>query len=131
MDIVFILIIIISLAIIFWIAVILIYSKKKWLSKEKKKMYIDKLNKLESVWYEKKIINYDSILSKILNDLWYKWMLGEQLKKNPWILTNDLQSIWDLHKLRNKLAHEVEEIDQNLLKKKSDEYKRILEKILN
>lgn len=87
-------------------------------------------NKTISNW--EKILNLDKLYHKILLSVQYNWTFWEILKKNP-IIIWDINKIWELHKLRNKLAHEFLDIDDSILSKKviefSNEIKVILKKL--
>lgn len=75
------------------------------------------------------IIELDKIYHTILKELWYQWSFWEILKKQPKEIKN-IQQIWDLHKLRNSLVHELKDFDEKLLENKSQEYRNIIEKFL-
>lgn len=120
--------IIIIVAVIFWLTAAFVYWKK-WINNEKKYYYRKKLEEIRKYNIEKQIIQYDSILHKILTDYWYKWSLWEQLKKNPHILKWKIQEVWRLHKLRNHIAHEVE-IKQNISIENWKKYFEIINNLL-
>lgn len=110
---------------------ILKFSKRKKLSKEKKD-FLNKLFKEISLKNssKEKIIDYDKLYHKVLIEMWYNWTFWEILKVEPneiW----DLQKIWDLHKLRNKLVHDFDFIDESHLKKREKEYKEELKILLD
>lgn len=95
-----------------WIILVILYSQKfSKLNSDRKNFWKNRIFKIENLDDYKKIIQYDSILHWILKDLWYAGSLWEQLKKKPLILDWNIDTIWKLHKLRNKLAHEVEWIN--------------------
>lgn len=106
------------------------YTKKRGLSQARIQYYHNKINQLNNEDYYKQIIQYDSMLSNILKELWYSWWLWEQLKKKPIILDWKLNSIWELHKLRNKVAHELWDINEYILKSSAMKYRQILINIL-
>jgi uncharacterized protein YutE (UPF0331/DUF86 family) len=54
---------------------------------------------------------------------------GEILKSKPREI-DDLNKIWELHKLRNKLVHDFDLLDDIILTKKSKEYQKEFEKLL-
>ncbi len=116
---------------IYWISVIFQFSKKNKLSKQKIKFY-KKMIRKTSVWSnnKEKIIEYDKIYHKVLNDLWYVWTFWDILKQYPNEI-NDIDKIWELHKLRNKLVHEFDLITGSILKKKALDYKNELEKLIS
>lgn len=106
------------------------YSKKKKLPLKRKHYYSNKLAQIEKEDYYKQIILFDSMLSNILKELWYEWWLWEQLRRKPTIIFKQLNPIWELHKLRNRIAHELWVINENLLKNSAARYKQIITEIL-
>lgn len=99
------------------------FSLKKKIPKEKK----DYLNKLlrdisSKNWGKEKIIDYDKLYHKILLEMWYNWTFWEILKMEPNEIWN-INKVWELHKLRNKLVHDFDFIDEKYLKKKENDYK--------
>jgi len=80
---------------------------------------LENIKKLSSV--KEKIIDLDKLYHHILLALWYKWTFWDILKQNPNSI-KDIQKIWELHKLRNKLAHDFLVIDEAILSKKVREY---------
>ena len=115
---------------VFWISIILKFSKKKKLSeadkKELKNIFKNmKVNKSD----KEKLIDYDKLYHKILQKFWYNWTFWEILKTKPNEIWN-LNKVWELHKLRNKLVYDVdEEIKENLFLKVK-EYEKEIEIIL-
>ena len=115
---------------VFWISIILKFSKKKKLSeadkKELKNIFKNmKVNKSD----KEKLIDYDKLYHKILQKFWYNWTFWDILKTKPNEIWN-LNKVWELHKLRNKLVHDVdEEIKENLFLKVK-EYEKEIEIIL-
>ena len=115
---------------VFWISIILKFSKKKKLSeadkKELKNIFKNmKVNKSD----KEKLIDYDKLYHKILQKFWYNWTFWEIFKTKPNEIWN-LNKVWELHKLRNKLVHDVdEEIKENLFLKVK-EYEKEIEIIL-
>lgn len=105
-------------------------GKKKWLSASRKTYYLQEIQKVK--WLSsatERIMKYDNILHHILKDYGYPGTLGDQLKAKPMIIDN-LDVIWDLHKLRNRLAHDMETISASILEKKSKEFEKELLKLL-
>jgi uncharacterized protein YutE (UPF0331/DUF86 family) len=43
---------------------------------------------------------------------------------------SDINKIWELHKLRNKLVHDFDLLDDGILNKKAEEYKGEIERLL-
>jgi uncharacterized protein YutE (UPF0331/DUF86 family) len=52
------------------------------------------------------------------------------LKQKPSILDKNLQTIWELHKFRNRIAHEIGSINENSLKNEADRFERVIKDIL-
>jgi len=98
-------------------------SIKKKIPKQKK-AYLNKLFKDISIknWSKEKIIDYDKLYHKILIEMWYSWTFWEILKLEPNEIWN-INKVWELHKLRNKLVHDFDSIDEKYLKSKEKEYK--------
>lgn len=106
------------------------FSKQRELRKDKKDEYkndIQKISILSSP--SEQIMKYDIILHRILKDYGYSWNVCDQLKAKPRMI-NNLNTIWSLHKLRNKLAHDMEPISVDLLKKNAQEFEKELLKLL-
>lgn len=115
---------------VFWISIILKFSKKKKLSeadkKELKNIFKNmKVNKSD----KEKLIDYDKLYHKILQRFWYNWTFWEILKTKPNEIWN-LNRVWELHKLRNKLVHDVDEKIKENLSLKTKEYEKEIEIIL-
>ena len=115
---------------VFWISIILKFSKKKKLSeadkKELKNIFKNmKVNKSD----KEKLIDYDKLYHKILQKFWYNWTFWEILKTKPNEIWN-LNKVWELHKLRNKLVHYVDEKIKENLSLKVKEYEKEIEIIL-
>lgn len=106
---------------------------KKWkkLSKEKIKDFEKKLKQINTnISSKEKIIDSDKLYHKILQEAWYSWDFWEILKQKPLII-NDLDKIWELHKIRNKLVHDFDQFDERVLLTKSNEFVKEIEKLLN
>ena len=115
---------------VFWISIILKFSKKKKLSEADKKELKNIFKNMKTSKSDKeKLIDYDKLYHKILQKFWYNWTFWEILKAKPNEIWN-LNKVWELHKLRNKLVHDVdEEIKENLFLKVK-EYEKEIEIIL-
>lgn len=74
-------------------------------------------------------MRYDMILHHILKDYGYSGTVGDQLKAKPRMITN-IDTFWSLHKLRNKLAHDMETVSPGLLERKADEFEKIILNLL-
>lgn len=101
------------------------WFKRKLTKKEKwhfKKIF---LNIWKSKSDKEKIIEYDKLYHKILLTLWYNWSFWEILKKEPLEIWN-INEIWNLHKIRNKLVHEFDKFNEKELEKLVKNYKKEL-----
>ena len=116
--------------IIVWIFLIFTYSKKTWLNKDKKAFFTKKLKSVR-VWHSPKemIIEYDKLFHKILQWMWYEWTFWEILKQKPSEI-RDINNIWELHKLRNKLVHDFDLLSDGVLRKKSQNYEKEINVLL-
>ena len=74
-------------------------------------------------------MNYDKLYHKILNELWYLWTFGEVLKLEPIEVIN-IDNIWKLHKLRNKIVHDFDSYEERYLQRQSHEYEKEIKKLL-
>jgi len=114
----------------FWISIILKFSRKRKLSREDRKYFKKHFNQINiKLSSKERIIDYDKLYHKVLLWLWYEWTFWEILKQYP-IEINDIETIWELHKLRNKLVHDFDLLDERLLKQKANKYKKILSQII-
>jgi len=114
----------------YWITVVIQFWKKRKLDKQKIRFY-KKVIKKAWIWtsYKERIIEYDKIYHKILISFWYDWSFWDILKLYPNEI-EDIDKIWELHKLRNKLVHEFDLITWSILKKKAQEYHNELIKLI-
>lgn len=101
------------------------WFKRKLIKKERRHFKKIFLNIWKSKSDKEKIIEYDKLYHKILLALWYNWSFWEILKMEPIEISN-INEIWNLHKIRNKLVHEFDEIDEKELKKLAKNYKKEL-----
>ncbi len=116
--------------IIYWLTVIFQFSKKRKLDNGKILFYKKLIKKTSSLNSDKEqIVEYDKIFHNILKDLWYEWTFWEILKIYPNEIDN-IEKVWELHKLRNKLVHDFDLISPQILKKKSSEYRKEINKFL-
>jgi len=112
------------------IYVILKYSSKKKINSIKKIDFLNKLKKIKTnASLKEPIIDYDKLYHKILLELWYTGSFGEILKLKPVEVIN-LNKIWELHKLRNKLVHDFDNISEIILRKKTLEYEKEINTLL-
>ncbi len=114
----------------FWITIVLKFSRKRKLSRENRKFFKKLFNQINiKLSSKEKIIDYDKLYHKVLLWLWYEWTFWEILKQYP-VEINDIQTLWDLHKLRNKLVHDFDLLDEKVLREKSNKYKKLLGQII-
>ena len=115
---------------IYWVTVVIKFSRKKKMSEEKIKHFQTLLKRiLKSVSSKEKIVDLDKLYHKILLALWYDGTFWEILKTGPneiW----DINKVWEIHKLRNNIVHDFDNHDEIFLKKKVTEYKKELEILL-
>lgn len=78
---------------------------------------------------KEKIIDYDKLYHKILLKSGYQWGFGDILKQKPPEVHN-LNKIWELHKVRNLLVHEIGYPKWVSLFKVADEYKQEINSLL-
>lgn len=106
-------------------------KKRVVLSSSVRGQFTKKMNRITKAWnsYKEQIMDLDKLYHHILLEAGYEWSFWEILKKEPFHIS-DLQKIWDLHKLRNKLAHEFDEIADSYLREKAKEFEREIQKLL-
>lgn len=122
----------IILLLILWIIYIAFFKLKnrKKLWEAKIKDFRKKLKQIQSsISSKEKLIDSDKLYHKILLELWYSGDFWEILKQKP-IIIWDLDKIWELHKIRNKLVHDFDNYDEVFLKGKSKEFLSEVEKLL-
>lgn len=115
--------IIIIAVIILWIFLIFKFTKKSW------KLTSDQKDRIQKNYTyimvnsdtKHKIIDFDKLYHKILLEIGYQWSFWEILKQNP-VEISDINKIWELHKLRNKLVHDFDLLNDGVLRKKAKEY---------
>lgn len=117
--------------VIMWIFLVKKFSKKVTKLTPQKKAHFNKLHKriMVNKSYKEKIIDLDKLLHKILLEIWYSWTFWEILKQEPKEVIN-LNTVWEIHKLRNKLVHDFDLMTSNVLKKKWETYSKEIQKIL-
>ena len=116
-------------ALYWWFAIIAKYSKQS-LSKEDRKNFKKKFFEIKNLKSDReKIIFYDKLYHQIFLKLGYKWTFWDILKQKP-IQIENLNKIWELHKIRNNLVHEFDEKIEKNLDKKVKEYEYQIEFIL-
>jgi len=75
---------------------------------------------------KQQVIEYDKIYHHTLKKLWYDGTFWEILKSKPKEIKN-LQEIWELHKFRNTLVHELRDMDERFIMKQWKKYGNIVE----
>lgn len=115
--------------ILYAIFVVVKYSRKKKLSPTRYSYFKKHFLKLTKEYSGKHlIIDLDKLYHKILQDLGYYGSFWEILKREPnevW----DLQEIWRLHKIRNKLVHDLDDHDEKWLNHQALLYSKQVEKL--
>lgn len=71
------------------------------------------------------IMDADKLLDYALGKKGFAGNLGEKLKKAG-SRFSDLNGVWDAHKLRNRIAHELNDLDRNHAKKALKHFKNAL-----
>ena len=101
-----------------------------WRSIDKKQCneFVCYIKKAEIEDPNEQIIEYDKIYHHILKSLGYRGSFWEILKRNPKEVKN-LNEVWELHKLRNRLVHDLKQPKKNL-HKEAQRYKDVTEKFL-
>ncbi len=118
------------LIVLIWIYLIFKYTKSYKIVPEKIKFFQVQLKRIVLNWsYKEQIIDIDKLYHKVLQEAGYKGTFWEILKMEPSEIWN-LQKIWELHKLRNKLVHDFDLLSEKNLKKNSIEYKSQIEKLI-
>lgn len=118
--------------IIIWIYLIFKFSKTKYKITTNKLIFLNKQLKRIVVngSYKEQIIDMDKLYHKILLEWWYNWTFWEILKSKPSEIS-DLNKIWELHKLRNKLVHDFDILSVQILKNNSNNYKNEIKRLFN
>lgn len=121
-----------ALVIILWIILLIKFRKKrKTLPSARIKFFEKRLKVI--LWpaysYREQILDLDKLLHYLLKDLGYEWTLGEILKLQPEEIL-DINEIWRLHKLRNKLAHDFDEVAETTLRRDSKKFESQIRSIL-
>ncbi len=127
----FILLVVFIIIIIFIFFLVYIYSRKSVLSDFDKKDLFNKYKKIlnSNISYKEKIIDFDKLFHLILQKIGYIWSFWDILKQNPKEIIN-INKIWELHKLRNKLVHDFDLLSDSILRKKVREYEYEIKRIL-
>lgn len=123
---------IVIIVIFIWIYLIFFYKSKKKLSDKQIAYYKSIVSKTQNsqISSKEKIVTYDKIYHNILKETGYDWNFWEILKKKPSVIW-DINKIWELHKLRNVLVHEIESSDEKKIISKGMSYKDEILELLN
>ena len=127
----------IFLLIIIWLITVYVLLNNK-LKKSRKKLNQEQIKSLKKLLKnielnidstQHQILEIDKLYHKVLREAWYNWTFWEILKLNPKEIT-DINLIWELHKIRNKIAHDFDIMDQKTLLVKAKTYKKEVEKLI-
>ncbi len=117
-----------------WITLIFYFKNKykKSLNSSRIDFFMKKIKLIShpSFSWKEKILEYDKFYHAILKEAWYNWTFWDILKSKPQEIT-DINHIWELHKIRNKLAHDIADISENILNKKAMEFEKEVIVLLN
>ena len=90
------------------IAYVYLKKKKNGLSKMEKEKYLRYWNEISNESdYVKAIMNCDKLLDLLLQKKGLNGSLGEKLKNSKAIFS-DYEGVWGAHKIRNRIAHDME-----------------------
>lgn len=122
---------IVIIIILIWIYLIFFYKWQKKIPKNKIDYYKNIVLKTQNsqISSKEKIVTYDKIYHNILKETGYEWNFWEILKKKPSVI-KDINKIWELHKLRNVLVHEIESSEEKKLISQWNSYKDEILKLL-
>jgi len=119
--IVILLVIIIDTALLWYV---MVYRFKKKLPQQQRKYYLRLWSELQMKSHKEAVMEADKILDKLLGHKGYEGSLGDKLKKANGVFT-DLNGVWEAHKLRNKLAHELDfSVSQDTYKRAMKSFER-------
>lgn len=94
----------------------LLYIKDHWLEVE---LAYDEED------YKSAVMDADKILDYALGRRGFVGNLGEKLKQGHYLFSN-LNGIWAAHKLRNRIAHELVDVDEKEIKIALRQFKQAL-----
>lgn len=89
----------------------------------------EEIERLESRSANERIVGYDKVLDHLLTSLGYRGTLADKLKRKPRILGNRLEEVWKLHKIRNRVVHELTPVSGTEIH--ADKYRKILLELLS
>jgi uncharacterized protein YabN with tetrapyrrole methylase and pyrophosphatase domain len=85
--------------------VIVVRSSRKFSPLQKTK-YLEHWRKIKSLEGKEAVMEADKLLDEILGKRGYAGSMADKLKKAGPAFTN-VNDVWSVHKLRNRLAHEL------------------------
>lgn len=103
-------------------------KKKVVLTKKEAVQLLHEIERLENKSPTERLVGYDKVLDHLLTRLGYHGTLGQKLKREPKPIRSRIDEIWRLHKIRNKIVHELEPV--NRIDDHADRYRKILLEIL-
>lgn len=115
---------------LYGIFMVIKFSHKKkltWEQRDKFKILLQRIDR--GVSTKEKIVDSDKLYHKILLALNYSGTFGEILKQEPNEVWN-IQKVWDLHKLRNKLVHDFDNHGEKYLRDAYRDYKKQIQVLL-
>jgi Ca2+/Na+ antiporter len=80
---------------------------KKWSEQDRKYFRISWEKIMNLPDHRLKLMEVDKLLDHLMNKKGYTGNLGDKLKKHQALFT-DLNGLWTAHKLRNRMAHEMD-----------------------
>jgi hypothetical protein len=104
--------------------------KRPRLSQNEVRFFISQIDTVSRKTPTERIVGYDKILDHVLKSLRYRGTLGEKLKSKPPVLHRYLDDIWELHKIRNRIVHELEKPSEDI-ERHARNYESILRNILS
>lgn len=105
------------------------WGQEKTIDKKVCKEIVCFVSKAEKLSPKQQIVEYDKIYHHTLKKLGYQGTFWEILKQKPREIKN-IQDIWDIHKFRNTLVHELRDLDERFILKQSKRYKLIVDKFV-
>lgn len=101
-----------------------LYWSERWSMVDKKFFELNWKKIIAEKDQQKKIMELDKLLDLMLKKRGLIGSLGEKLKKNPHLFS-DLDGLWEAHKTRNKLAHELDyKLSKNVYNQSVESFKK-------
>lgn len=100
-----ILVVLVAIYILFVLAVKAL--RQKWSMNDRKFFNVNWERISDMNDWKHALLEADKLLDVMLRKRGYQGSLGDKLKKHA-LLFSDLDAVWNAHKLRNKLAHELD-----------------------